>query len=80
MMSLCETEEESNLLSEILMKNNVRDDTDKFALEIIRKLQIDKLQEQKKEVIRKLQEDNTEEERRLLEARLNEIILKLAKK
>lgn len=80
MMSLCETEEESNLLSEILMKNNVRDDTDKFALEIIRKLQIDKLQEQKKEVIRKLQKDNTEEERRLLEARLNEIILKLAKK
>lgn len=80
MMSLCETEEESNLLSEILMKNNVRDDTDKFALEIIRKLQIDKLQEKKKEVIRKLQEDNTEEERRLLEARLNEIILKLAKK
>ena len=80
MMSLCETEEESNLLSEILMKNNVRDDTDKFVLEIIRKLQIDKLQEQKKEVIRKLQEDNTEEERRLLEARLNEIILKLAKK
>ncbi len=80
MMSLCETEEESNLLSEILMKNNVRDDTDKFALEIIRKLQIDKLQEQKKEVIKKLQEDNTEEERRLLEARLNEIILKLAKK
>lgn len=80
MMSLCETEEESNLLSEILMKNNVRDDTDKFALEIIRKLEIDKLQEQKKEVIRKLQEDNTEEERRLLEARLNEIIVKLAKK
>ncbi len=80
MMSLCETEEESDLLSEILMKNNVRDDTDKFALEIIRKLEIDKLQEQKKEVIKKLQEDNTEEERRLLEARLNEIILKLAKK
>ena len=80
LMSFCKTEEESNLLSEIMMKSNVRDDTEKFALEIIRKLGIDKLQEQKKEVIKKLQSENTEDERKLLEAKLNEIILKLAKK
>ena len=79
-MSFCKTEEESNLLSEIMMKSNVRDDTEKFALEIIRKLEIDKLQEQKKEVIKKLQSENTEDERKLLEAKLSEIILKLAKK
>lgn len=80
LMSFCKTEEESNLLSEIMMKSNVRDDTEKFALEIIRKLEIDKLQEQKKEVIKKLQSENTEDERKLLEAKLSEIILKLAKK
>lgn len=80
LMSICENEEENSLLSELLMKTNVRDDTKKFAFEIIRKLEIDKLQEQKREVIKKLQENTTEEERKLLEARLNEIILKIAKK
>lgn len=80
LMSLCDTEEESNLLSEVLMKSNVRDDAEKFALDIIRKIEVDKLQNEKKEVIKKLQDDITEEERKSLEAKLNEIILKIAKK
>lgn len=80
LMSLCDTEEESNLLSEVLMKSNVRDDAEKFALDIIRKIEVDKLQNEKKEVIKRLQDDITEEERKSLEAKLNEIILKIAKK
>ena len=80
LMSLCDTEEESNLLSEVLMKSNVRDDAERFALDIIRKIEVDKLQNEKKEVIKKLQDDITEEERKSLEAKLNEIILKIAKK
>ena len=80
LMSVCDTDEENSLLSEILMKTNTRDDTDKFVNDILRSLEIEKLQNEKKEVISKLQLNNTEDERRFLESKLNDIIIKLAKK
>lgn len=80
LMSVCDTDEENSLLSEILMKGNTRDDTDKFVNDILRSLEVDKLQNEKKEVIAKLQLEGTEDERRFLESKLNDIIIRLAKK
>ncbi len=80
-MSVCDTDYEKSILSEAMMKNNIRDDTDKFAKEIIRNIKIEKLQNEKKEVLKKLQNDDlTEDEKRLLGSQLQEIISKLAKK
>lgn len=80
-MSVCDTDYEKSLLSEVMMKNNIRDDTDKFAKEIIRNIKIEKLQNEKKEILKKLQNDNlTEDEKRLLGGQLQDIISKLAKK
>lgn len=81
LMSVCDSEEERGLLSEILVQVDTKgEETEKFVQEIIRKIEVDKLQSEKKEVIKELQKVNTEEERRLLEGKLNEIILKLAKR
>ena len=80
-MSICDTDEEKSLVSEVMMKTNTRDDLDKFAAEIIRNIEIEKLQNEKREVLKKLQDDNlTEDEKGLLGGKLQEIIIKLAKK
>lgn len=80
-MNICDTDEEKSLLSEVMMKTNTRDDPDKFAAEIIRNIEIEKLQNEKKEVLKQLQDDNlTEEEKGLLGSKLQEIIIKLARK
>ena len=80
-MSICDTDEEKSLVSEVMMKTNTRDDPDKFAAEIIRNIKIEKLQNEKREVLRKLQDDSlTEDEKGLLGSKLQEIIIKLARK
>lgn len=80
-MLVCESDEEKSLLSEIMMKMNIRDDKEKYAYELIRSIKIDKLQQEKKEVIQKLQDETiTEDEKRLLEERLNEIVTSLVRK
>lgn len=80
LMSVCETDEENSFLTEILMKDNVKDDDYKSALELVRSLEINKLQEEKKEITEKLGHGKTEDEERFLLARLDDIIKKLAKK
>ncbi len=80
LMLVCESDEEKSLLSEIMMRMSIRDDKEKYALELIRSIKVEKLQAEKKEVIQKLQGDITEDEKRLLEERLQEIIINLAKK
>jgi DNA primase len=80
-MSICDTDEEKSLVSEVMMKTNTRDDPDKFAAEIIRNIEIEKLQNEKREVLKRLQDDNlTEDEKGLLGGKLQEIIIKLARK
>ena len=80
-MLICETDEEKSLVSEVMMKSNTRDDIDKFASEIIRNIEVEKLQNEKREVLKRLQADNlTEDEKGLLGNKLQEIIIKLAKK
>lgn len=80
-MLICETDEEKSLVSEVMMKANARDDINKFATEIIRNIEVEKLQNEKREVLKRLQADNlTEDEKGLLGNKLQEIIIKLAKK
>ena len=82
LMSLCETEEENNYFSEIVMNSTNFEANDALTAtqSIIRKLEINKLQEEKNEIIKSFQAEVTEDKRRLLESRLNEINIKLAKK
>ncbi len=80
LMSICETDEECNILSEALIKEMSKADINKFTSEIVRKIEIEKIQNEKNELIKKLQNSATEEERRLLEIALNELIIKLGKK
>lgn len=80
-MIVCETDEEKSLVSEVMMKSNTRDDIDKFASEIIRNLEIEKLQNEKKNILKELQSDNlTEEEKGILGNKLQEILTKIVKK
>ncbi|MBQ9280467.1 MAG: DNA primase [Clostridia bacterium] len=79
LMSVCETEEENSLLSGILLKSNARDDAASRAGEILRALEMDKLQNEKMKIIKSLQEGKTDEEG-ILVSKLNEINMKLAKK
>ena len=75
--SICETDEEYSVLTEILMNENINDDTDKILFEVIKSFQLDKLNVMKNELIEKLSKANTNEERELLESKLNEVVTKL---
>ena len=80
LMSLCENDEEYSLLSGLLIKETSKDDLEKLTIEIVRKIEVEKLQKRKAELIKAMQKDCTEEERRLLEEELNDLIIKLAKR
>ena len=80
LMSLCETDEESSILSKALIKETSKEDIEKLLTDIIRKIEVEKLQKRKIEIIKSMQSVNTEDERRLLEAELNDLIIKLAKR
>lgn len=75
--SICETNEEFNVLSEILMNENVNEDLDKILSEVLKSFQLNKLKYKKSELINKLSQVSTDEERKLLENELNEIITRL---
>ena len=80
LMSLCENDAESSILTENLIKENSKDELEKLTLEVVRKIEIDKLQKKKQELIKEIQSADTEEKRRLLEEELNDLIIKLAKR
>ena len=79
-MALCEGDEEHSLLSGLLIKETSKDDLEKLTKDIVRKIEIEKLQKRKVELIKSIQNANTEEERGLLAQELNELIIKLAKR
>ena len=69
-----------SLLSGLLIKETSKDDLEKLTKDIVRKIEIEKLQKRKVELIKSIQNVNTEEERGLLAQELNELIIKLAKR
>lgn len=75
--SVCESDEEFNTLTSILMNDNVNEDTPKILSEVIKSFQLDKFKAKKEELIEKLSKVSTKEERELLEAELSEVITRL---
>ena len=71
--SICENEQEMNLLTQILMNDNVNLDTDKVLLEVIKTFQLNKLVRRKNELINQLSSVTTNEERESIAIELNEI-------
>lgn len=78
--SICELDEEFSVITEILMKENINEDTLKLAKETANTFKINILQNKKDEIIKRIKNSSTEEERSKLEKELNEIIFALAKK
>lgn len=75
--SICETDEESSLLTEVLMNENTNSDVNKILSEVIKSFQLDKLANRKKQIIEELSSVGTNEKRELLENELSEVIVKL---
>ena len=80
LMNICENDEERSTLSGLLIKESTKEDLEKKAIEIVKKVNIEKMQKEKNDLLKKMQNATTEDERRLLETKLNEVIIKLAQK
>lgn len=74
--NLCQTDDEFNTMTRILMKKNVEDNFNKIAEDVLNSFEMNKLQTRKKQLIELIQSSNTNEERKQYETELNDIILK----
>lgn len=78
--SVCSSDEEFNLLTEVLMRENVNEDTEKILSEVIKSFDIYKLNLEKNRLINDLQKATTEDERKLIESELSEVIVKIGQR
>jgi len=76
LMSVCETDEDFNTMTRIMMRTNVEDNFAKIAEDVLKNFEMNQLQERKKELIELIQKTTLTEERRKYEMELNEIIIK----
>ena len=74
-MSLCNADEEYNLLSKILIKNDIIEDKKKVCEETLKSFLTNKFQFKKKKLLESLQNASTDEERKKYEKELNDLIL-----
>lgn len=79
LMSICETEEENSLLSEILMKSNMREDASLHAKDLLKAIETEKLQGEKNILIEKISQGDVQDEGTLAK-KLNELNMKLARR
>ena len=75
--TICDTEEEMNLLTEIMMNENQNNDVNKVLSEVVKGFQLNKLENRKKELIKELSQIDTKEKRELLENELSDVITRL---
>lgn len=80
LMSLCTTDEECSILSGALIKEISKDDLERLTIDIVRKIEVEKLQKRKNDLIKQITNATTDDERRLLETELNDLIIKLARR
>ena len=78
-LNICENDEEFNVLTRILMKNNVIEDNMKICQEILKNYLVTKLQDERKHLIYCIQKASSEEERKNYEVKLNELNIQLVK-
>lgn len=79
-LDVCNSDEEFNNMTRILMKNNMIDDALKVCQEILKNYSNEKLQNEKKRLIQCIQNATSDEERKEYEIKLNELVIQLAKK
>lgn len=79
LMSICENDEEDNVLSQALIKESTKEDIERLAIDVLRKIEIDKLQEKRNEIIKKIEKASDEEQKKLWEE-LQGVIEKLARR
>ena len=77
--SVCEKEEEYDLLAEVLMNENVNEDIQKILSEVIRNFKLEKLKLKKEELISALSGTITNDERESLELELSNVIAELGR-
>ena len=75
--SICETEEESGVLTGILMNENINGDTDKIMSEVLKSFSLEKLTNKKNELIKRLSNISTKEEEESIAIELKDINEKL---
>lgn len=75
--SICDTEEEFNIFTEIMMNENVNEDTEKILSELIKSFTLENLQHKRNTLMKKLTSVSTNEERESIAIELNEINAKL---
>lgn len=78
--SVCNSDEEFNLLTGILMNENVNEDIEKILSEVIKSFDIYKLNLTKNRLINELQNVSTEDDRKLIESELSEVIAKIGQR
>lgn len=76
LMSVCETDDDFNTMTRIMMRANVEENFSKIAEDVLKRFEIEQLQTRKKELIELIQVATSNEERRKYEMELNDIILK----
>lgn len=79
LMSICENDDEINILSEAIIKDASKEDIERLTIDIVRKIEIDKLERKRNEIVKKL-ENASEDEQKSLWEELQSIIEKLAKR
>lgn len=79
-LDVCNSDEEFNNMTRILMKNNMIEDAVKVCQEVLKNYSNEKLQNEKKRLIQCIQSATSDEERKEYEVKLNELVIQLAKK
>lgn len=74
--SICETDDEFNTMTRIMLRKNVDDNFNKIAEDVLNSFEMHKLQAKKKELTDLIQSATSDEERKQYLSELNEIILK----
>lgn len=75
--SVCKTDEEFNIFTEIMMNENMNEDTEKILSEVIKSFTLENLQRRRNDLMKKLTNISTNEERESIAIELNEINTKL---
>ena len=79
-MSICENDQETSVLSGALVKELPPEDIDRMTMDLVRKIEINHIENEKKKLMKEISNANTEDEKELLWAKMNELIHQMPKK
>lgn len=79
-MEICQTDEDFNTMTRIMMRQNVEDNFSKITEDVLKRFEMDKWQTRKKELIQLMNATSSEEEKRRYMAEINDIMVKSARR